>query len=144
MMRCAIYKGGFQVAKNKKSKSNPAPRKSSPTWLWLLIIGLLIAGGIIYFIMAGGAKTPTVTNPTYDKDIRPVLQSNCTGCHSPNGVRSDSPLDAYQAVMKYVNPGQSTGSLLAQKIDGGSMSQYVSAGQRDLIKKWIDQGAKEK
>lgn len=77
----------------------------------LLIVGLLAAGGIIYFIVAGGAKTPSVANPTYDKDIRPVLQSKCTGCHNPNGVRPDSPLDA---------------------------------GQRDLIKKWIDQGAKEK
>lgn len=132
------------MAKNKKSKSNPAPRKSSPTWLWYLIIGLLAAGGIIYFIAAGGSKTPSVANPTYDKDIRPVLQSKCTGCHNPNGVKADSPLDSYQAVMKYVNPGQSAGSLLVQKIDGGSMSQYVSTDQRDLIKKWIDQGAKEK
>jgi len=47
------------------------------------------------------------------------------------------------AVLNTIIPGQWANSLLAQKVNGGFMSRFVSPDEIELIKKWIDQGAKE-
>ncbi|MDA8235405.1 MAG: hypothetical protein M0Z31_11490 [Clostridia bacterium] len=126
---------------NKKKKSKPVARKKTwLTWPWL-VAGVIVLGGIIYFATGSGSKA--VANPTYASDIRPVLQNNCARCHGPGGMRSDAPLISYGGVSKYVTPGQWSSSTLAQKIDGGSMSKFISPDERELIKKWVEQGAKE-
>ena len=100
-------------------------------------------GGIIYLVAGAGSDSTAVANPTYVNNIRPVLQNNCARCHGPGGMRADAPLISYQGVARYVTPGQWSDSTLAQKIDGGSMSKFISPDKRELIKKWVEQGAKE-
>jgi DNA-binding beta-propeller fold protein YncE len=97
---------------------------------------------------------------TYWQDIRPIFRKHCTACHSAKHVRSVDvsgglALDTYEATKKgskqsVYTAGQSAKSplheLLVTKdvkrrmpLDGDPLSKE----KIDLIKKWIDTGAKE-
>jgi hypothetical protein len=85
----------------------------------------------------------TVTNPTYTKDIAPILTSNCISCHSG----SQSPNLTSYAVVKAKTD---TGSLICSIDDptscGVNIMPPTSNGGRmaqakiDLIKLWKTQG----
>ena len=95
-------------------------------------------------------------NISYSKHVDPLFQKRCalSGCHA--GSSSQAGLDlftpSYSSIINHqprlVNPGSSTNSLLAQRIDGRLppqlpyMSQPLTATQIAGIKKWIDEGAK--
>jgi len=49
---------------------------------------------------------------TYQRDIRPLLDASCVGCHQRAGRMRRSPLDSYAAVMRYVTPGSENSELL--------------------------------
>lgn len=129
------------------------------SWPVITVILLIIIGGIVFFNLGGktddsiapanstDATNPTSTgtaNPTYDQEIASIMQNKCAGCHNPGGMRSNSPLDSYKGVMDYIVPGKPADSALIQKVDGGSMGGFFSPDELDLIKKWVEQGAKEK
>lgn len=37
--------------------------------------------------------------PTYSKDVAPILEAHCTGCHGPGGENNDVPLTTYKLLM---------------------------------------------
>ncbi|MEN9223686.1 MAG: Ig-like domain-containing protein [Thermostichus sp. BF3_bins_97] len=49
---------------------------------------------------------------TYQRDIKPLLEASCVGCHQQAGRMRRSLLDSYTAVMRYVTPGSETSELL--------------------------------
>jgi hypothetical protein len=49
---------------------------------------------------------------TYQRDIQPLLDASCVGCHQRAGRMRRSPLDSYAAVMRYVTPGSENSELL--------------------------------
>ncbi|MCF2972225.1 Ig-like domain-containing protein [Synechococcus sp. Nb3U1] len=49
---------------------------------------------------------------TYQRDIKPLLEASCVGCHQQAGRMRRSLLDSYTAVMRYVTPGSATSELL--------------------------------
>lgn len=49
---------------------------------------------------------------TYQRDIQPLLDASCVGCHQRAGWMRRSPLDSYAAVMRYVTPGSENSELL--------------------------------
>ncbi|MGQ9836736.1 MAG: Ig-like domain-containing protein [Cyanobacteriota bacterium] len=49
---------------------------------------------------------------TYQRDIKPLLEASCVGCHQQAGRMRRSPLDSYAAVMRYVVPGSENSELL--------------------------------
>ncbi|MEN9204130.1 MAG: Ig-like domain-containing protein [Thermostichus sp. DG_1_6_bins_120] len=49
---------------------------------------------------------------TYERDIKPLLEASCVGCHQQAGRMRRSPLDSYAAVMRYVIPGSEASELL--------------------------------
>ena len=71
------------------------------------------------------------TGVTFDKDIKPLFEASCTGCHGDDKQKGDLRLDSLEATLKggkagkIVNPGDSTKSLLvlavAQQDDGTAM-----------------------
>ncbi len=93
-----------------------------------------------------------VQAPTYNRDVKPILDGKCVGCHSNlssysgvvNGVGSGS-----CANRKYVIKGEPNSSLIYLKITnppcGGKMPQGGSLSQSeiDTIKDWISAGAPE-
>jgi hypothetical protein len=49
---------------------------------------------------------------TYQRDIKPLLEASCVGCHQQAGRMRRSLLDSYAAVMRYVTPGSENSELL--------------------------------
>lgn len=84
-------------------------------------------------------------------NILPIISSGCTmsGCHD-NVTHADGVnLIGYANIMRYVSPGNAAGSKLYKviiKTDGDRMPPPpmppLTAAQKLLIQKWINQGAK--
>jgi PKD repeat protein len=97
---------------------------------------------------ASGADSVNVsTRVTYVNTIQALFanrgkqtngnQLGCVFCHAPGGQRSTSPLTTYTQVKAYLSQIK---SLLST---GGSMRQYLLAGEPDLVIAWINNGAPE-
>ena len=87
----------------------------------------------------------------YQRDIQPVLQANCYGCHGPdqqmNGFRLDRRADALRGGSQTViGPGNADGSKLYHRlVDTTAGSRMPPSGplpteQVRLLKAWIDEG----
>ena len=78
-----------------------------------------------------------ITNPTYTKDIKPVMTANCTSCHSTSGKDDQPYLENYDQVKEATK----TGTLLC-RIDGSCGSVMPPTGGKlpqatiDMIKLW--------
>ncbi len=94
------------------------------------------------------------TKPDFAKDILPVFEQSCSGCHGAKshmgGLRLDGRAAAFQGGVsgKPVVPGKSADSLLYQRIlgQGGQARMPMGAkpldpAQAELIRAWIDAGA---
>ena len=87
------------------------------------------------------ATVPVVTNPTYTKDIAPIISENCTSCHS-SGQQSPN-LTTYTIVKAKAD----TGSLICSIEDPISCGVTImpptgkmAQAKIDLIKLWKAQG----
>jgi hypothetical protein len=92
----------------------------------------------------------------FQKDILPIFRDTCLRCHGPERVKGKLRLDTKEAAMKggssgdTIKPGDATGSELYKRIilpkdDVDVMpneGETLTKAQIDLIKAWIDQGAK--
>lgn len=90
----------------------------------------------------------------FERDILPILISNCAyaGCHDATTHEEGIVLNNYQNVMTTgeVRPGKPSNSKIYKKIvdsDPGDRmppppNSPLSQAQKDLIRKWIEQGAK--
>lgn len=90
----------------------------------------------------------------YRKDVQPVFQKNCVGCHQGNTAPAELHLDSPEGVLrggtsgKVVIPGDAEKSLLILRIadENGNNRMppggQLSAEQILLVKAWINQGAK--
>src|SRR5437870_2731791 len=98
--------------------------------------------------------------PTYWQDVRPVLRKHCTVCHSAKNlnevdVSGGLALDSYQAVLKgstrtVIKPGKSDESKLLKLVMSTDPDKRMPLGAMplaaeniDLLRRWIDAGAKE-
>lgn len=95
----------------------------------------------------------------YNRSIRPILSDRCFKCHGPDaaerksGLRLDLRDDALRAAEsgeKAIVPGKSTESRLVSRIFSKDADEQMpppdsnkklTDAERDLLKKWIEQGA---
>jgi hypothetical protein len=49
---------------------------------------------------------------TYERDVKPLLEASCVGCHQPAGRQRTQLLDSYEATMAYVRPGDPNSELI--------------------------------
>lgn len=84
------------------------------------------------------------TNMSYAKDITPILQASCTGCHSGTKPQGAIDLTTYANVYTYALNGKLYGSVahLAGYIAMPSASVSISSCEISKIKSWIDSGSK--
>jgi hypothetical protein len=91
-------------------------------------------------------------NISYARSVQPLFFQKCAlvGCHDDQSMAGGLSLTSYTALTArsgVVVPGNSTNSILAQKVDGRSphlvpVPITLTANQIGGIKKWIDEGAK--
>ncbi len=106
---------------------------------------------------------------SFQQEIQPLLQQKCAQCHLPGGagyagagyVASGFSVDSYQSVMKgtkfgpVIVPGSSVSSTLIALLEHranptinmprnpeSGKADHIAPQNLDLIKQWIDQGAK--
>ena len=104
------------------------------------------------FLFAGllGAQTPSKID--FRRDIQPLFQEHCVGCHGPAQQMGGMRLDRRSSAMAIrggttIGPGNAAGSRLYLKLIGTKYGSRMpptgplSAEQINLIKNWIDQGA---
>ena len=107
-----------------------------------------------------GLPPETPAKPVdFDRDIRPILADNCFACHGPDAKQrmANLRLDQKEALFadrggyRIVTPGKPAESKIYQKISstdpGVRMPPFYSErkltpAQIELIKRWIDEGAK--
>lgn len=97
------------------------------------------------------ASTCSADTAYFVNDILPIISSNCTmsGCHDNITHAEGVNLTTYNNIIRYVSPGNASGSKLYKVIirtDNERMppppQPPLTAAQKALIQKWISQGAK--
>lgn len=81
----------------------------------------------------------------FDKDILPIFQANCAGCHN-GGDEEGLNFSSYSGIISKVDKGNPAGSELYQVItsnwdDPMPPDNPLTIGQRAKIRLWIEQGA---
>jgi WD40 repeat protein/mono/diheme cytochrome c family protein len=130
------------------------------TWCTLLAVALCAYG------MAGQAlpeddKKPAAVAATpvsYHKQILPIFQAHCQGCHQPAILRGDYDMTTFAKLLKggetgvdAVIPGKPQESFLVELITPHASSKAkMPQGKKpladqeiDLIKRWVAEGAKD-
>ncbi len=112
---------------------------------------------LIVAVACLSARTPCAADDPVDfaRDIQPILEKNCSGCHGAEKQRSSLRLDGREFALKggehgpAVIPGKSAQSLLMQAVTGthdeiAAMpkgKERLSGQQIELLRRWIDAGA---
>jgi WD40 repeat protein/mono/diheme cytochrome c family protein len=112
-----------------------------------------VVHGLALFV----ALAPIVTfaaEASYYRDVRPILQRNCQGCHQPNVKLSDLDLTTFERLAAGGKhgapwaPGQAE-SLLVKYLTGEMKPQMpmgqppLTEGEIALVRSWVEAGAKD-
>jgi hypothetical protein len=107
-----------------------------------------------------GACQPRPAEVSYKRDVQPILEQHCKGCHVPGQagyVVSGFELQSYDTLMKgtqygpVVLPGDPLTSVLVMLIEGRAdpslrmphgQAEPLSAADIGTIRRWVEQGAK--
>jgi len=90
---------------------------------------------------------PIPEDPSFSEDLIPFFETSCatTGCHNTGGIPPDLTEDfAYASLTNggYIDTDNPEQSLLYTKIaEGGSMEQYSTPRDTEMVLRWIEQGA---
>ncbi|MFN9415587.1 MAG: c-type cytochrome domain-containing protein, partial [Pirellula sp.] len=123
-------------------------------WRWLVSLGLIVATTCLLdgrFAIADSGATVS-----FSKDIYPILQANCMGCHQPAKTQGGYLMTDFESLLAKgesgnpaIVPGKSSESYLIHEIvpvDGKAEmpknGKPLHASEIELIQRWIDQGAK--
>ncbi|MCS6852554.1 MAG: DUF1553 domain-containing protein [Gemmataceae bacterium] len=123
--------------------------------LWRLTCVCLVLGAGAIRAQADEAKSSPTQKVSYYRDVRPIFQAHCQGCHQPAKARGDYVMTTYEALVKggaseqrAIVPGHPERSALYQMIlpkDGKAEMPKGKAPlvERDLtlIRRWIEEGA---
>lgn len=109
---------------------------------------------VVVFFSLGERPVGTQSPPKVDfaRDVQPLLQQRCIGCHGPTqqmgGFRLDRRREALAgAVRPTIIPGSSESSRLYLRIMGSEFGAQMpptgplTSGEIETLRAWIDQGA---
>jgi hypothetical protein len=125
---------------------------------------ITLLGSIICVLLSVPALASTPVQGqgeiSYRNDVFPILHDYCLSCHEPGGKgykKSGLDMSTYQSLMKgtkfgsVIKPGDSFTSIIIQVIEGRvhesikmpfGMSGGLAKDKIEILKKWVDQGAK--
>lgn len=97
---------------------------------------------------APGMRAVDYAAVDYRKDVQPILQRACYGCHSGTRPQAQLRLDAKSVAMRVITSGNSANSRLMQRVEGKGNEQRMPLKGTPLadseiatLRKWIDSGA---
>jgi hypothetical protein len=118
----------------------------------MLCVALIVCGAVCCPLPLLRAEEEPVD---YIRDIRPILSNRCYACHGPdaNARKADMRLDKRESALESaIQPGDTAGSELVRRITNAdpelrmppvdSNKVAITVAEADLIRRWIDQGAK--
>ena len=129
----------------------------------LRFLFVLLASASLAWTLAATPAAPAAEAPTkpvdFNREIRPILSDNCFKCHGPDEkmrmarMRLDETEGLFvdRGGYKIIVPGNSSQSKIYQKISSKDVAfrmppvysgKTLTDKQVELIKQWIDQGAK--
>lgn len=131
-------------------------------WTGMVLALLMVLAACRHEILfpnanGGGGGTPPPSSSCspdsvyFVNQVMPIISSNCTmsGCHDNITHADGVNLTTYANIIRYVKPGNAGDSKLYKVIikTGGEVMppppmSPLTAAQKELIRKWIDQGAK--
>ena len=104
---------------------------------------------LVALLAAGVAFAPaSAEEVSYFRDIRPILQRQCQGCHQPNIKSSNLDLTTYTGLKTGGRRGPAAAILIGY-LTGESKPQMplgqppLPPDQIELVRKWISAGAKD-
>ncbi len=111
---------------------------------------LLLAAALLPAAVRAAEPTPSVE---FNRDIRPLLSDNCFFCHGPDqGKRkANLRLDDEESARRVLAAGDPAGSELyrritaedeAKRMPPAKSGRRLTPQQTDLVRRWIEQGAK--
>ena len=104
---------------------------------------------LVVCVLGGGRAAAASTPPTFDEDVRPVLEANCFSCHGNDAPQQGLDLRTAQAILRggssgpAVEIGSSAKSILVERIVAGTMppgDSNLAEREIALIRRWIDDG----
>ena len=117
---------------------------------FILLITAILLVSAFAILRIGSTEAAPVTNPSYAKDVQPILESRCGTCHMGEYVSEGLHMDTHESLMEgsdngpVIIPGNANDSLLVQKLIEGKMPKRgpkLTSAQIQIIMDWIDAGA---
>lgn len=123
-----------------------------------ILPGSIAVAALSFLVMAFPALA--LTEVSYKKDIRPIIDDYCLNCHKPGGKgykKSGLDMRTYKSLMKgtkfgaVIKPGDSYTSILVQAVEGRvhpsikmpyGMNGGLAKDKIELLRKWVQQGAR--
>jgi WD40 repeat protein len=104
-----------------------------------------------------GAGTTKPAAVSYNRDVRPILQANCHGCHQPAKASGGLEMTAFKGLLTggesgtaAIVPGKPDESYLVEQImplDGEAAmpqgNEPLASHEIALIRRWIEEGARD-
>jgi Planctomycete cytochrome C len=120
----------------------------------------LLGGALLALLAFPASGAPMKGEVSYTKDVVPILHDYCLSCHQPGGKgyeKSGLDMRTYESLLKgtkfgsVIKPGDSFTSIIIQVIEGRvhssikmpfGMSGGLAKDKIEILKRWVDQGAK--
>lgn len=103
------------------------------------VIGFLTFQEVVLYESTHFGVSESAPAPTYIKDIRPLFKRSCLPCHGPGTGRNWLDYNTAYKKRKYIKF-----RVLARKdMPPLYWQKQLSDEERELIGKWVDEGAKE-
>jgi hypothetical protein len=134
-------------------------KNSSPTRWLIPAVCLLLSGSLLVTAerdehkrkkTEGGTLPPAATKPiSYTKDVKPLFEENCFGCHAGGEHKGGYRMDTQAQILKIVSKGNSAKSKLVRMTAGLVEKDEImppkdglKPAEVGILRAWIDQGAK--
>lgn len=109
----------------------------------------ILAGVLISRFATGSSSTTSsnvscaVATPNFSTLASAGVNSSCgrSGCHSGSSPQSGYDATSYSSTLSRVTARNANGSLIYQKVNGGSMAPYSNSQINQAIFCWIQGGA---
>lgn len=134
---CIVLLNSFLLNCQSKNSDNEEKQR--------VIAGVLInnvTGGTNSSSSSSSTVVCSNSAPTFSTLATAGVTSNCarSGCHVGSSPQSGLDMTSYNSVISKVTPRNGSGSLLYQKVNGGSMQQYTTSQITTAIFCWIQGG----